>query len=535
MVVELVTTLACHAGGRGFKSRPSRHYKKAVRCSLTAFFVGEKSYLISSLTAHSFVAWKIVMFSFNKFIAKIIFFNLIFPSIFSFASVTVNDISRLNPIEVDSVFVPTQIIEIQDKIKKTSSIISIGGGRYSMGGQTATEHALQIDMRKMNNIIFLDEKAKKITVQAGIRWRDIQTAIDQKNLSLKIMQTYSNFTVGGSLSVNAHGRYVNQGPIIHSVDSIKMVLADGSLVLCSPTQNKELFYGAIGGYGALGVIVEATLHLTENSKVERFVQEISVEKYKDYFFSAVKSDANAVFHNGDFIFPEFKKIRAITWSNTTKPLTIKDRLIPKDLKYLLQPITISSISSIPKGSQVRNMLEPKLYSKPKVVWRNYEASYDVAELEPLFRYPNTYVLQEYFIPVKNFEKFIPLMKKTFDDFQVNVINVSVRHALPDTGSLMSWAREEVFSFVVYYKQGLKKQEKEKVARWTRKLIDHALSLNGTYYLPYQIHATNAQFMMAYPSYKEFFSLKEKVDPHNRFRNKLLDRYYLPTKILEKNP
>ncbi|WGL61053.1 FAD-binding oxidoreductase [Pigmentibacter sp. JX0631] len=472
------------------------------------------------------------MFFLKKIIAKIIFFNLISPSVFSFASIIVNDISHLNPIQVDSVFVPTQVFEIQEKIKKSSGIISIGGGRYSMGGQTATEHALQIDMRKMNNIIFLDEKAKKITVQAGIRWRDIQTAIDQKNLSLKIMQTYSNFTVGGSLSVNAHGRYVNQGPIIHSVESIKIVLADGSLVNCSSSENKELFYGAIGGYGALGVIVEATLYLTDNTKVERSVKEIKLEKYKDYFYSSVKSDSNAVFHNGDFILPEFKKIRAITWVKTLKPLTVKERLIPKDLKYLLQPMTISAISSIPHGSNVRNKLEPKLYSKPKVVWRNYEASYDVAELEPLIRYPNTYVLQEYFIPVKNFEKFVPMMKKIFDDFHVNVINVSVRHALPDTGSLMSWAREEVFSFVIYYKQGLQKQEKDKVARWTKELIDKALSLNGTYYLPYQIHASEDQFMKAYPNYKEFFSLKKKVDPFNRFRNKLLDRYYTPIKLPE---
>lgn len=466
------------------------------------------------------------MLTLIKVLTSVFVFYALFFSILGSASVIVNDITQLNPIQVDSVFVPTQISEIQEKIKKTSGIISIGGGRYSMGGQTATEHALQIDMRKMNHIVFLDEKRKKLTVEAGIRWRDIQEVIDQKNLSLQIMQTYSNFTVGGSLSVNAHGRYVNQGPLIRSVESIKMVLADGSLVMASSSENRELFYGAIGGYGALGVIVEATLRLVDNSKVERFVQEMNIEKYKNYFFSFVKPDANAVFHNGDFILPEFKKIRAITWIKTFKPLTVKKRLIPKDLKYLLRPMAISTISSIPYGFNIRNsVIEPILYSKPKVVWRNYEASYDVAELEPLVRYPNTYVLQEYFIPVKNFEKFVPKMKKVFDDFHVNVINVSVRHALPDSGSLMSWAREEVFSFVLYYKQGLQKKNADKVTQWTRALIDEALSLNGTYYLPYQIQASDSQFKRAYPNYKNFFFLKRKIDPSHRFRNKLLDRYY----------
>ena len=34
--------------------------------------------------------------------------------------------------------------------------------------------------------------------------------------------------------------------------------------------------------------------------------------------------------------------------------------------------------------------------------------------------------------------------------------------------------------------------------WTRELIDAALSVGGTYYLPYQPHATAAQFLRAYP-------------------------------------
>jgi hypothetical protein len=35
-----------------------------------------------------------------------------------------------------------------------------------------------------------------------------------------------------------------------------LVLADGSLVEASPTSEAEIFFGAIGGYGALGVITE---------------------------------------------------------------------------------------------------------------------------------------------------------------------------------------------------------------------------------------------------------------------------------------
>ena len=56
------------------------------------------------------------------------------------------------------------------------------------------------------------------------------------------------------------------------------------------------------------------------------------------------------------------------------------------------------------------------------------------------------------------------------------------------------------------------------------MIAAALSLDGSYYLPYQLHATRDQFARAYPNATRFFVLKDKFDPHNQFRNKLWDKY-----------
>jgi hypothetical protein len=108
---------------------------------------------------------------------------------------------------------------------------------------------------------------------------------------------------------------------------------------------------------------------------------------------------------------------------------------------------------------------------------------------------------------------------------VNALNVSIRQSPPDPGSLLAWAREEVFSFVLYYKQRTSLEAQNYVGNWTRQLIDAALSKGGTYYLPYQLHATQAQFDRAYPGAVRFFSLKAMIDPRNQFRNKLWDKYY----------
>ena len=85
-------------------------------------------------------------------------------------------------------------------------------------------------MRRLNRVLAFSPAARTIRVQTGIRWRDIQAFIDPHGLAVKIMQTYANFTVGGSLSVNVHGRYVGLGPLILSVRAIRLVLVDGRVI-----------------------------------------------------------------------------------------------------------------------------------------------------------------------------------------------------------------------------------------------------------------------------------------------------------------
>lgn len=437
----------------------------------------------------------------------------------------VNDVTRLNPIAVERVVRPTTEGQIIHAVRTHAGPISVGGGRYSMGGQTATEGALQIDMRSFNRILDLNLAEKTITVQTGATWRQIQERIDPHGLSVKVMQSYGNFTVGGSLSVNVHGRYAGLGPLISTVRSIRLVLADGRVVDASPTQNPEIFYGAIGGYGGLGVITRATLELADNVRIRRQRVTMPVAAYPGYFQRQVRSNRAMVFHNADLYPDEYDRVSAVSFVETTDPVTIPDRLIPPAESYGTSRWAYRVISGWPGGKELReHVLDPWRLKGEQVVWRNYEASYDVAELEPSSREKRTYVLQEYFIPVERFAEFVPRMRRVFRRHDVNVVNVSIRHATPDPGSLLAWAPREVFAFVIYYKQGTDREARAGVARWTREMSDAILATGGSWYLPYQPHATPEQFARAYPRSPEFFALKRRLDPQNRFRNKLWDRY-----------
>jgi FAD/FMN-containing dehydrogenase len=441
-------------------------------------------------------------------------------------SLIVNDITQLNPIRVNRIIQPTTTEQIINAVKNNPGPISIGGGRYSMGGQTATEKALQIDMRKFDKVLYFSKKDREITVQTGITWRKLLDYIDTADLSIKIMQSYANFTVGGALSVNCHGRYIGLGPIILSVKEIKIVLANGDLIEASREKNCDVFFGAIGGYGGLGVITEATLYLTNNCKVERTDTLMRADEYKKYFVDCIRNDSTVIFQSADIYPNKYDKIRSVPYRITQKNVTTPDRTNLVKPSYGFNKFAYNVISEFPAGKWVReHIIDPYLYRKNPVEWRNYEAGSNVQELEPKSRRKSTYVLEEYFVPVANFDAFYPAMGKILRDNKVNVINISIRNARPDPGTLLAWARTEVFSFVIYYKQGTSELDKEKVKNWTRKLIDAAIANNGSYYLPYQIHATPEQFAKAYPNSAEFFQLKKGLDPTNKFRNKLWDAYY----------
>lgn len=442
----------------------------------------------------------------------------------------IDDVTHLNPVLVAKIVRPTSVEEICEIVKNTTGSISVGGGRFSMGGQTASPHSVHIDMRNMNKVLEFSEADKLIKVQTGIRWCDIQQFIDEYNLSIKIMQTYANFTVGGALSVNAHGRYMGMGPIVLSVRSIDVVLADGSLVQATQTENQEVFFGAIGGYNGIGIIVNTTLELADNLAISRINKKMKVEEYKDYFFKNIRNNSQIVFHNGDIYPPKYKRLRAVSWLETKEKPTVKTRLMPLKESYPLERYFLWSFTETPLGKWRREFLiDPLLFRGKKIHWRNYEAGYDVAELEPRSRTDSTYVLLEYFVPINRFEEFEKAMAEIFIRFNVNVLNVSIRHAKADPGTYLAWAREEVFAFVVYYKQRTDAASKHAVAVWTRELADAVTAVNGAYYLPYQQHPTIEQFHNAYPNAQRIFDLKAKLDPNYKFRNIFWDTYYKPVK------
>ncbi len=431
--------------------------------------------------------------------------------------------SSLNSIQIKDRVFPRSVEELQLLMQKIEGPIAIAGMQCSMGGQSMVKNGIIIDTKNLAHIVNFDAVGKTITVQTGISWRSIQEYIDPYNLSLKVMQSYCDFSVGGSLSVNVHGRYVGYGPLIETVQSIKIIVADGQLLTASRTQNSDLFKAALGGYGLLGIIVEVTLSLTENCKIENKKIYMNVDSYFEYLSKIILQDTSVVFHNGDLYPPYYNTVMSSTWYKTDKKLTITDRL--QNLNgSIRQKIGISLARRAAWFKKMRINYEASNSSEPIVCWRNYEAGYRISQLKLPESFSTT-LLQEYFIPLENCIEFVKAMRVILQAHNPNILNISIRHVKANNETLLSWSSKECCAFVIYYEQFKKQNSLKNTIGWTQKLIDAVLILNGTYYLPYQLNARKDQFRAAYPTYKKFEEIKFLYDPKVRFQNYLWQAYF----------
>jgi len=88
--------------------------------------------------------------------------------------------------------------------------------------------------------------------------------------------------------------------MIKSIEGFRILLADGSLLYCSRSENYELFKAAIGGYGLLGLIIDVDLRVVKNKDYDLKQWVINSSEFSELFESRVKNNSQAAMFFGRF-------------------------------------------------------------------------------------------------------------------------------------------------------------------------------------------------------------------------------------------
>jgi FAD/FMN-containing dehydrogenase len=452
----------------------------------------------------------------------------------------INDASCLNQTRVYGLVDVRSVEDVKNALEFARDKhlkVSIAGLRHSMGSQTFSEDGLVLDMRHFN-AISLNGAAKTMNVQSGATWAEVQQLIDKEGLSVEAMQSINVFTIGGSLSVNAHGIAHRPGPVASTVRSLRIMLENGEIKNASPTENPELFRHAIGGYGLFGVILDADIQLVNNEVYSLETDELDYRDFPAYYQTRVADDDSVGLMYGRISVSPTSYLRE-TAVHIYRKTDFSGAIPP------MQPSTHNSLDRFvinfsktgAFGRWLRWTLEkrfgPKLHAcmsrnqatvqkEACLVSRNEEMNDSMAYLRN--RLDDTDILQEYFIPPKKMPQFVDGLRSIVQRDGSNLLNVTIRSVQKDKVTALPYAKQDMFAFVLYFNQKLNAEQSEILRKTTISLVDLAIGLNGTYYLPYQLYYSSEQLRRAYPEIDTFFEAKKRYDLEAVFSNKFYEKY-----------
>lgn len=119
-----------------------------------------------------------------------------------------------------------------------------------------------IDLSLMRGVT-VDKEAKTITAQGGCIWEDVDKAGYEHGL-VTVGGTVNHTGIGGLTLGGGYGWLSGEhGLVIDNLLSVQMVLADGTIVTASNSENKDLFWAVCSAGQAFGVVFEFTYRAYE--------------------------------------------------------------------------------------------------------------------------------------------------------------------------------------------------------------------------------------------------------------------------------
>lgn len=444
-----------------------------------------------------------------------------------------NDASQLSLTKIDTVIevaknkqaLVDQLQELLLIAKKENLKIAIAGAQHSMGGHSIYPDGIVINMLSYKQMK-LDTVTNILTVGSGALWEDAIAYLDTYGKSVSIMQAFSSFSIGGSLSVNGHGWQKNKPPLSASVDSFTLMNHEGEVLRCSRTENSELFRLVIGGYGLFGIILDVDLRVVDNMALRYKYVRVAPSNYVESYHKFIANNPNIylVFGRLRISDKHFLEEAILNFFEDAREAP-SPLLLMNQTKTESQRLVFRNSVNNEYGKRLRWNLEigNNKLNKNALITRNQLLNDHVSLIENK-DHNSTDLLQEYFIPERNFDAFIKDIQPILRGSKIDLLNITIRAVSKDTDSYMNYAREDVFGFVLLFNQ--KKTEKQELLmkQLTNKLVDAAIENDGTFYLPYRLHIDREKFRKVYPQADSFFEKKLKYDPQEIFNNKFYLHY-----------
>jgi len=173
-----------------------------------------------------------------------------------------------------AIALPGSVEEVQAILRWASThqvaVVPSGGRTGLSGGAVAAHGELVLSLERMNKPLAFDAVDRTLTVQAGMALEGVHNAALEHGLIYPVdFAARGSCSIGGNIATNAGGiRVIRYGNTREWIAGLKVVTASGELLelnkgLIKNSSGYDFRQLLIASEGTLGVIVEATLRLTD--------------------------------------------------------------------------------------------------------------------------------------------------------------------------------------------------------------------------------------------------------------------------------
>ncbi|HBN52809.1 MAG TPA: FAD-binding oxidoreductase [Stenotrophomonas sp.] len=173
-----------------------------------------------------------------------------------------------------AIALPASVEEVQAVVRwaneHTVAVVPSGGRTGLSGGAVAAAGELVLSLERMNRALDFNAVDRTLTVQAGMPLEAVHNAAGEHGLVYPVdFAARGSCSIGGNIATNAGGiRVIRYGNTREWIAGLKVVAGNGELLefnkgLIKNSSGYDFRQLLIGSEGTLGIVVEATLKLTD--------------------------------------------------------------------------------------------------------------------------------------------------------------------------------------------------------------------------------------------------------------------------------
>jgi len=173
-----------------------------------------------------------------------------------------------------AIALPASVAEVQAIVQwalaEGVAIVPSGGRTGLSGGAVAANGELVVSLERMHQVLDFDAVDRTLTVQAGMALEAVHNAAREHGLIYPVdFAARGSCSIGGNIATNAGGiRVIRYGNTREWIAGLKVVTGSGEVLelnrgLIKNSSGYDFRQLLIGSEGTLGIVVEATLRLTD--------------------------------------------------------------------------------------------------------------------------------------------------------------------------------------------------------------------------------------------------------------------------------